>query len=135
MNCMTINTEVATPLRRPTMRARACTECGSTFLAEARTPHAEFCGAPCRKAFNNRRMVRGAELYDLVMALRYDRKLATAFKVWKLICRMAATFHEEDATQRAGRKSWRSPRVVVERHPYLRATVVATNIAGNRRRD
>jgi len=35
---------------------------------------AKFCGTKCRKAFNNRRMSRGAIIYDLAMIYRKDRK-------------------------------------------------------------
>lgn len=102
---------------------RTCTECGALHVAAAK--HADFCGAPCRKAFNNRRLTRGAELYDLVMVLRHERGVARAMKVWGLICRLAQGFREEDHRERAGRKSWRSAHAVMERRPYLRATVVS----------
>lgn len=58
------------------------------------------------------------------MIMRYDRPAAQLWAVWKLICRMAQAFRDEDLEQRAGRKSWRSPRTLVERHAYLQATVV-----------
>ena len=103
---------------------RACTECGAEFRTTKR--HGDFCSEAHRKAWNNRRAMRGAELYDLVMCLRYDRETATALKVWRLICRMASEFRDEDQRQRAGRKSWRSARQVIERHPYLQATVIAS---------
>lgn len=110
---------------------RVCAECGSDFRTDKR--HGEFCCEPHRKAFNNRRAMRGAELYDLVMALRYDRGASKALHVWRLICRMAATFRQEDERERDGRKSWRPARQVIERHSYLHSTVVGRNIAGVRR--
>lgn len=45
-----------------------CQECGSP-IGERRKGQM-FCSSPCRQAFNNRRMQRGAELYDLFRALR-----------------------------------------------------------------
>ena len=69
-------------------------------------------------------MTRGAELYDLWMTLRYDRPLAQAYGVWKLLCRLAWQYRDEDNARRNGRKSWRSPRAILDRNPSLRATVV-----------
>ena len=109
----------------PTFRRfrRTCTECGSEHLAGAK--HADFCGVECRRAFNNRRMVRGAELYDLIMVLRHDRGVGRALKVWSLICRLASTYRDEDCRERAGRHSWRPARQVIERHPHLFAVPIS----------
>ena len=74
--------------------------------------------------FNNRRAKRGAELYDLFMALRHDRATATLFKVWRLLNRLAALFREEDRLGRDGRRSWRHPAAIIERRPYLKADVL-----------
>ncbi len=102
---------------------RTCLWCGQAYLSPA--PEAEFCGQPCRKAFNNLRAMRGAELYDLFMALRHDRAVATAFKVWRCLNRLAAGFRAEDVAQRDGRRSWRHPRVILARRPYLTAETPA----------
>lgn len=101
---------------------RVCTECGAPFMAAM--AHADFCAVECRKSFNNRRMVRGAEIYDLAMALRYQRELATKLGVLKLMWRLCQRFREEDVARRAGRHSWRSPKDIIERHPYLLAEVM-----------
>jgi hypothetical protein len=78
-------------------------------------------------------MTRGAELYDLFMALRYDRPGCAGLGVWKALCRLAMLFREEDVADRAGRKSWRSPKHVLGRRTDIFATVVARNIMGARR--
>jgi hypothetical protein len=70
-------------------------------------------------------MVRGAELYDLFMALRFERTTATSLNVWRLICRMASAFRDEDVDQREGRKSWRPPSRVLGRHTHLHSVTVA----------
>lgn len=101
---------------------RVCQECGQPFRGERR--HAEFCCDAHRKAFNNRRMVRGAELYDLFMSLRYDRDTARLLKVWKVLCRFAAIYRDEDVRQREGRKSWQPARQVIERRAYVLADVL-----------
>ena len=108
---------------------RTCSECGEPF--QSTMAHADFCGAPCRKAWNNRRAVRGAEIYDLFMCIRHERGVARAVKAWNLICRLASMYRDEDHRERAGRKSWRSARDVLARRPYLRATV--SNISIKRR--
>jgi len=74
-------------------------ECGISY--EARRATREFCGAACRRAFNNRRMLRGADLYDLFMALRFDRENAKRSGAWSLMRRMAAHFKAEDDRARA----------------------------------
>ncbi|WP_426221300.1 hypothetical protein [Methylobacterium sp. NFXW15] len=109
-------TPSATPFRR------TCLECGQPFGSGVR--EAEFCGPPCRMVFNNRRAKRGAELYDLFMALRHDRRTATALKVWRLLNRCAAIFREEDRRERAGRRSWRDPAEILARRPYLQAEIL-----------
>jgi hypothetical protein len=114
---------VRLPARR-TVR-RICCDCGRGF--ETTCADADFCAAECRKAFNNRRLTRGAEIYDLLMALRYQRGAAKALGVWKLLCRMTASFRAEDERERAGRQSWRSPSQVLARHPSLRADVLTAS--------
>lgn len=101
----------------PAPHPRACLECGAPHASPI--AEAEFCSNRCRMAFNNRRAKRGAELYDLFMALRHDRAVATAFKVWRLLNRLAAGFRAEDVAERAGRRSWRSPAVILVRRPHL----------------
>ncbi len=124
--------QIATAEARP-MRSHSCLECGEGFDLDARF-NAEFCGDSCRKAFNNRRATRGAVIYDLFMALRYERKLASKLKVWKLLCRLAMDFRKEDHEQRDSRKSWQDARKVLRERPYLHGVLITNNAAGVRRR-
>jgi hypothetical protein len=110
---------------------RTCRECGAAFTA--RRASVDFCSAACRGALNNRRLKRGGQLYDLVMAWRFDRTAAAASGAQSLLCRMAAAFKAEDDRDRAGRPSWDDVARVRERNSHLVATVVGTNVAGNRR--
>lgn len=103
---------------------RTCAECGTPFLAAKRW--GEFCSAEHRKTFNNRRLTRGAEIYDLFMCLRNERPLATALGVWKLLCRLAQAYREEDERERAGRRSWRDPKQMLAERPWLRADRLGT---------
>lgn len=96
-----------------------CLECGQPFTRVG--TRAEFCSSPCRKSWNNRRMTRGAELYDLFMAHRFERARATQMGLLGLINRMASNFRAEDRERRAARRSWRDPDDVLESRPYLRA--------------
>ena len=74
---------------------RSCQECGTPFLAKKN--HAKFCSTVCRKTWNNRRATRGAQMYDAVMAMRYDRKKAKSLGIdWTFICRMAEMFNAQD---------------------------------------
>lgn len=83
-----------------------CRECGATFDATRRAR--VFCGTLCRMTFNQRRRERGAILYDLFMAQRFERDTATEKGTWSSMCRIAGAFRDEDTAQREGRKSWQS---------------------------
>ena len=102
---------------------RCWLECGTSFRASVKS--AEFCGQQCRKVFNNRRQTRGADLYDLLMSLRYEREASKREpgrpSVFTMLCRMARDFRDEDREKRSGRKSWRPARKVLARgqHTHL----------------
>lgn len=81
---------------------KKCCECGTDLVIQDKSK--EFCDTACRISFHNRRKKRGAEMYDLFMHLRYNRKEAQGKEVWSLICNMAMTWNEED--QEAGRVSY-----------------------------
>lgn len=83
-----------------------------------------FCGQPCRLKFNNRRLQRGAELYDLFMSMRYDREAAKRLGVWALMCRMAQQMREDDFKDRGGRKSLRQPSEVLKDRADLRSVAM-----------
>lgn len=81
---------------------RTCLECLKPFAVKKHEQR--FCSTPCRKGFHRRREQRGAEMYDLVMAWRHDRKghgpAALAY-----LCGMATGFRADDL--KAGRsRSW-----------------------------
>lgn len=99
-----------------------CLECGKPVVSVA--VNAEFCSSTCRKAWNNRRLTRGAELYDFMMVLRFDRGRAKALRLWTLMCRLVALFRDEDWRDRAGRRSWSPAEQVLDKKAYLHATVV-----------
>lgn len=98
-----------------TTRVHACLECGEPMAGKG-----DFCTRRCRYAFNNRRKQRGAELYDLYMAHRFDRARAQELGVFQAINRLASNYRQEDMATRDGRKSWRAPRAVLEERPYLK---------------
>lgn len=103
-------------------KQRVCRECGASL--SGRDPRAEVCSVACRKSFNNRRMTRGAELYDLFMNLRYERGLAKTFGLYRLMCRMAQAWREEDKRDRDGRASYLSAAACKDRSAIYMATVV-----------
>lgn len=83
---------------------RQCVECGGEVKRGKRGPIAEFCSNECRQTWKNRRMLRGAILYDLVMDWRFNRA-GTGPEALKLLCKAAATFNQEDKRDRDGRRS------------------------------
>ena len=113
-----------TPPARPTeWSSRGCRECGAKFQLQRASR--EFCCAACRRVFNNRRMLRGAEFYDLVMATRFDRSAAQQNGAWSLLCRMAASFRYADQRERDGRPSWDDVAKIKARHARVLATPIA----------
>lgn len=108
-----------------TPRVHACLECG-----EPHGKDGEFCSSSCRHDFNNRRKKRGAELLDLYMAHRFDRRAAQAAGVFQAINRLAAMYRAEDRRERNGRRSWRRLQDVLAERPYLRS--VETKIRSGR---
>ncbi len=111
-----------------TGRVLACLECGAPLLVcvQARG----FCDARCRAAWNNRRKLRGAELYDLYMAHRWERAEAAELGVFQAINRLASEYRAEDRAQREGRRSWRRPGDVLAERPYLKS--IKTQVRGGR---
>lgn len=84
-----------------------CQECSAALSTRRRGK--EFCNATCRQRFNNRRMQRGAELYDLFRALRRERSVAKAMNLWTQICRLELAWQMEDEKARPGRRSYMPP--------------------------
>lgn len=116
---------VARP-KGPRTRARAprpCLECGDPVHQPSTRP-IDFCCGRCRKNWNNRRMLRGAEVYDLFMSLRYEREAAKKDGVWTTLTRLAQHFREADLRERDGRRTWKKAKDVRERRPHLNAIVV-----------
>lgn len=103
---------------------RHCMECGDAFHTPARTPGL-FCSTTHKADWQNRRQRRGAVLYDLYMANRYNRPLAAVLKaelglsVMTLMSRLASHWHEEDLAERDGRRTWRTTRTVLSDNPHL----------------
>lgn len=85
-------------------RIATCRECGCDISHKKQG--AVFCGPEHRKAWNNRRMIRGAEVYDLLMANRYEREAATSLGVWSIATNLLRAYRDSDNTLRDGRKSW-----------------------------
>lgn len=106
-------------------RVHACAECGQEAPRAA-----SFCTVSCRTRFNNRRRQRGAELYDLYMAHRFERDLSQQLGLFQAINRLASDYRAEDKAERAGRKSWRKPREVLLERPHLKS--VSTRIRAGR---
>lgn len=92
-----------------------CRECGAPVDRD----DALFCSGVCRQAFNNRRLQRGAQLYDLFMALRFNRPLASSLGLWSILCRLASEWRSLDQVERAGRQSWQDPRRFLEKNPWV----------------
>lgn len=103
-------------------RVRCCREC-STPLTGPASPKSNsttrasrstiFCTNVCKTAWNNRRKNRGADIYDLWMAMRYERDEAKRLGVWAEMCRLSEQWNTEDMA--AGHKTYGPPADVVAR--------------------
>jgi hypothetical protein len=93
-------------------RHRCCRECGTALDAGLKAT-AVFCGIPCKAKWNNRRKNRGADLYDLWMAMRYERDEAKRLGLWGEMCRLSEGWNDED--KKAGIRSFEKPGVVLAR--------------------
>lgn len=89
-----------------------CQECDATMEPTFRAERV-FCSRSCKDTHINRRKLRGAELYDLFMNIRFDREGSKGAGFWAVMCRMASEWREED--RRTGRKSFAPVSVVKER--------------------
>ena len=107
-------------------RERECLECGAPFDTKHQGEHI-YHTPECRKKFGNRRMTRGALVYDLIMAIRFEREEAEREKLWTMLCRLCADFKDEDDKERGGRKSWGPWQQILMNHPHLRAPVETVN--------
>jgi hypothetical protein len=100
---------------------KTCPECMKPVGDDVRDL-AVFCSAPCRHAFNNRRATRGAQLYDLWMAHRYQRGVAKAVGVMALMCALGQQYREQDVQIRGhGWTSWLDPHAALAAKPWLKA--------------
>lgn len=93
-----------------------CLECGA--LHAPQTTWGEFCCLKCRQAFNNRRQARAVIIYDLYMALCFERRLARMLGLWSKIYTCAASFRREDHEERQGRRSWRKSADVLSQYAF-----------------
>jgi hypothetical protein len=99
---------------------RVCKACEEAF--QSVRVEAEFCGDKCRKAYHNLAMVRGRDLYPLVMAWRDQSAANTEERkaAMSAICRLVAVYREEDAAERKGiKKSFDSVREVKQRLAHI----------------
>ena len=92
--------------RPPGSRIIECLECGGEGL-QLGVERREFCCNPCRMAWHKRRRDRGAEIYDLFMACRFERGKAKLHALWTLMSSLASAYRDADNHKRAGRRSWR----------------------------
>lgn len=110
-----------------------CRECGTSF--EAVRHDADFCQTSCRSAWNNRRMKRGAELYDIFMFMRHERKLTEEMKkpptdinLWTIAAQLATHWKQEDQRDRAGRRSFQFIPNLIEQGKFTHLKTVFVGV-------
>lgn len=81
-----------------------CVEC-RTKPTKGSSVNAQFCSAACRRTFHNRRMTRGALVYDVMMS-RIENAGAVAddrLPDLKVLDELMRKWHKEDAARGAKR--------------------------------
>ena len=106
---------------------KCCKECGAEVSSANPARPKLFCDKACRNAHLNRRRDRGAELYDLFMALRFERDRAAAANVWTLLCDRASAYRDSDKAKRGGRKSWQDLTAALDAIPPYRSATAGDN--------
>lgn len=91
-----------------TIIATCCKECGKAL--ERGPKPKETCSRECKQAFNNRRIQRGGELYDLFRAMRRERDEAKSLRIWSRMCELELLWQREDEKERPGRRSYLEPK-------------------------
>lgn len=94
-----------------------CRECGVATAAGCgeHRRDAKFCSIPCKTKWNNRKKTRGADIYELWMAMRYERDEAKRLGLWGELCRLSEGWYQEDQRERGGRKTYGPPAEVLTR--------------------
>lgn len=109
---------------------RHCPECGTPLTASVgRGRPKRYCSVQCDKAFDNRRMTRGALMYDLVMMWRWDRQAERKHDIRKLMGRVASEYFTEDQRW----PTWREIEDVLHDVTHLRFTAKVQDMTGRRR--
>ena len=78
---------------------RTCLECKGDFTS--RQFNSDFCCGVCRRTFNNRRVQRGAVIYDLLMIEATDLERFESLRLDGRVSAMIEAFKQED--EAAGR--------------------------------
>jgi hypothetical protein len=106
---MTIQTNEKTVTFK--FRNRECKECGCRF--DTNVADAKNCSVSCRKAWNNRKAVRGDEMYDFLMLRRFGddavkgkNSRAYANECLAIVDSLLSGYREADKERRAGRRSY-----------------------------
>lgn len=87
---------------RSRARQIECRWCGEKCTVHSHL--AKFCSDQCKRDFNALRTKRGALMFDIVMAGRFDRANNKSYLA--TLSQVARHFRDEDIRDRAGRQSW-----------------------------
>lgn len=102
-----------------TTRKHECKWCGAAYTLTARAydhQRSAFCSTAHKTAFNNLRLSRSVQLYDLFMANSFERGAPErkSGQLRRAMGRLASRWRDEDHAARDGRKSWGDWRQVLD---------------------
>lgn len=87
-----------------------CVNCRGAF--EVKRHDADFCSNACRQDFHNRRLQRGAVLYDLLMLEEVDPDTFQRLGLDGTVSAVIAAFKQEDAAAKR-KRSYKSPKGIL----------------------
>jgi hypothetical protein len=109
---------------------RHCRECKTPLAVNSGRGRPKlYCSVNCNKAFDNRRMIYGAVVFDLVATMRFERSKAKRLGVWATLCRVMKDYHEAH-----DHKIWRDIEDVLQDVTHLRFTAKVQDMTGRRKR-
>lgn len=107
------------------MAHKHCMECGADLpVYSGKGQRSRFCGVKCRNAFNNRRAQRGALLYDLFMASRFERQAADSAGARSVMARLASEWNMADD----GKRTWGDWQEWIANHPAFNPAAVKRGV-------
>jgi hypothetical protein len=91
-----------------------CIECGADHGRAS-----EFCSNKCKQTFHNRRAMRGAIAYDMLMSMRFDRNGDIKMNEMRQLMQTVATEWRQEDIKAGRKKTWSSVKDWLAKNPWV----------------